>query len=195
MSCGRCVTPPASSLGRPACKNQKHTHPKKNKQHTDVFTPRQLFKHFVPVLRSKSNRRCFQVHMPLPLPRQLVIFGLGEWECTETTIAVEVLVSAEVPAQKIGTLSAQARYVEGQACAFHNKTKREAECVKIDFELRCLTWEGDWSADIVTVAAERGRRGVYGKIVLTVCGEVRGFQLLVKRWLNCCQHKGKQTGL
>ncbi|XP_038584213.1 acyl-CoA-binding domain-containing protein 5 [Micropterus salmoides] len=93
---------------------------------------------------SKSNRRCFQVHMPLPLPRQLVIFGLGEWECTETTIAVEVLVSAEVPAQKIGTLSAQAR---------------------------CLTWEGDWSADIVTVAAERGRRGVYGKIVLTVCGE------------------------
>lgn len=43
---------------------------------------------------------------------------------------------------------------------------------KIDFDLRCLTWEGDWSTDIVTVAAERGRRGVYGKIVLTVCGEV-----------------------
>lgn len=34
------------------------------------------------------------------------------------------------------------------------------------FDLRCLTWEGDWSADM---AAERGRRGVYGKIVLTVC--------------------------
>lgn len=42
----------------------------------------------------------------------------------------------------------------------------------MDFDLRCLTWEGDWSPDMVTVAAERGRRGVYGKIVLTVCGEV-----------------------
>ncbi|KAM6917414.1 uncharacterized protein PEZ65_013253 [Lycodopsis pacificus] len=93
----------------------------------------------------KSNRSCFQVHIPLPLPKPLVIFGLGEWNCSETTISVDVLVSAEVPAQKIGTLSAQAR---------------------------CLTWEGDWSADIVTVAAERGRRGVYGKIILTVCGEI-----------------------
>ncbi|XP_051249893.1 uncharacterized protein zgc:163014 [Dicentrarchus labrax] len=92
---------------------------------------------------SKSNRRCFQVHVPLPLPKHLVIFGLGEWKCNET-ISVDVLVSAEVPAQNIGTLSPQAR---------------------------CLTWEGDWSADIVTVAAERGRRGVYGKIVLSVCGE------------------------
>ncbi|AWP16569.1 putative acyl-CoA-binding domain-containing protein 4-like [Scophthalmus maximus] len=39
--------------------------------------------------------------------------------------------------------------------------------------IRCLTWEGDWSPDIATVAAERGRRGVYGKIVLTLCGESR----------------------
>uniref|UniRef100_UPI0037E7D7C9 rab9 effector protein with kelch motifs n=1 Tax=Semicossyphus pulcher TaxID=241346 RepID=UPI0037E7D7C9 len=93
---------------------------------------------------SKSNRRCFQVHVPLPLPKQLVVFGLGEWKCSETTISVEVVVSAEVPAQKIGTLSSQTR---------------------------CLTWEGDWSPDIASVAAERGRRGVYGKIVLTVCGE------------------------
>ncbi|XP_037652330.1 acyl-CoA-binding domain-containing protein 4 isoform X1 [Sebastes umbrosus] len=93
---------------------------------------------------SKSNRRRFQVHIPLPLPNHLVIFGMGEWKSSETTISVDVLVSAEVPAQKIGTLSAQAR---------------------------CLTWEGDWSPDMVTVAAERGRRGVYGKIVLTVCGE------------------------
>ncbi|XP_031134579.1 rab9 effector protein with kelch motifs isoform X1 [Sander lucioperca] len=93
---------------------------------------------------SKSNRSCFQVHIPLPLPKHLVVFGLGEWKCSETTISVDVLVSAEVPAQKIGTLSAQAR---------------------------CLIWEGDWSTDIVTVAAERGRRGLYGKIVLTVCRE------------------------
>ncbi|KAM7402975.1 hypothetical protein PAMA_003752 [Pampus argenteus] len=94
---------------------------------------------------SKFNRRCFQVHIPLPLPGQLVIFGLGEWKCTETRISVEVQVSAEVQAQKIGTLTPQAR---------------------------CLTWEGDWSEDISIVAAERGRRGVYGKIVLTVCGQI-----------------------
>ncbi|XP_078134258.1 uncharacterized protein LOC144535595 [Sander vitreus] len=93
---------------------------------------------------SKSNRSCFQVHIPLPLPKHLVIFGLGEWKCSETTISVDVLVSAEVPAQKIGTLSAHSR---------------------------CLIWEGDWSTDIVTVAAEKGRRGLYGKIVLTVCRE------------------------
>uniref|UniRef100_A0A671U9V2 Zgc:163014 n=1 Tax=Sparus aurata TaxID=8175 RepID=A0A671U9V2_SPAAU len=105
---------------------------------------------------SKSNRTCFQVHVPLPLPKHLVIFGLGEWKCSETSISVNVVVSAQGPAQKIGTLSAQAR---------------------------CLTWEGDWSDDIVKEAAEKGRRGVYGKIVLTVCGE----RLLVsvcpsKRW-------------
>nr|XP_019940457.1 PREDICTED: uncharacterized protein LOC109628035 isoform X2 [Paralichthys olivaceus] len=94
---------------------------------------------------SKSTRRCFQVHVPLPLPKQLVIFGLGEWRGGDaTTISVEVVVSAEVQAQRIGTLTSQAR---------------------------CLTWEGDWSSDITSVAAERGRRGVYGKIVLTVCGE------------------------
>ncbi|XP_054652829.1 uncharacterized protein zgc:163014 isoform X2 [Dunckerocampus dactyliophorus] len=90
---------------------------------------------------SKSNRRCFHVHVPLPLPKQLVIFGLGEWGCSETTISVEVVVSADVLPQNIGTLTSQAR---------------------------CLTFEGDWSSDMVAVAAERGRKGVYGKIVLTV---------------------------
>uniref|UniRef100_A0AAQ4QRF3 Zgc:163014 n=1 Tax=Gasterosteus aculeatus aculeatus TaxID=481459 RepID=A0AAQ4QRF3_GASAC len=93
---------------------------------------------------SKSNRSVFQVHIPLPLPKHLVIFGLGEWECSENPISVDVLVSAELLAQRIGTLSAQAR---------------------------CLTWEGEWSPDVVAVAAEKGRRGVYGKIILTVCGE------------------------
>ncbi|KAM6912514.1 uncharacterized protein FYW49_011015 isoform 2-T2 [Xenentodon cancila] len=95
---------------------------------------------------SKSNRRYFQVHVPLPLPKQLVIFGLGEWPCKETTISVEVAVSEEAEAQKVGTLSSQ---------------------------VKCLTWEGDWDKDILAVAAERGRRGVYGKIVLKVCGELQ----------------------
>lgn len=63
-------------------------------------------------VRSKSNRASFQVHIPLPLPKHLVIFGLGEWKRSEMTISVDVLVSADVPAQKIGTLSAQTRCVE-----------------------------------------------------------------------------------
>ncbi|CAG10604.1 unnamed protein product [Tetraodon nigroviridis] len=37
--------------------------------------------------------------------------------------------------------------------------------------IRCLIWEGDWRRDVATAAAEKGRRGVYGKIVLTVCAE------------------------
>ncbi|KAM9708946.1 uncharacterized protein ACNS7B_001078 isoform 1-T1 [Menidia menidia] len=92
----------------------------------------------------KSNRRCFQVHIPLPLPKMLVVFGLGEWACEDTTISAEVVVSGDVQAQNIGTLSSQAK---------------------------CLTWEGDWSSEVVTAAAERGRRGVYAKMVLKVCGE------------------------
>ncbi|XP_041827350.1 rab9 effector protein with kelch motifs isoform X2 [Melanotaenia boesemani] len=94
---------------------------------------------------SKSRGRCFQAHIPLPLPKQLVIFGLGEWTCKETTISAEVVVS-DLQAQIIGTLSSQ---------------------------VKCLTWEGDWSNDVVRVGAERGRRGVYGKIVLRVCGQLQ----------------------
>uniref|UniRef100_A0A8C6T1N4 Zgc:163014 n=1 Tax=Neogobius melanostomus TaxID=47308 RepID=A0A8C6T1N4_9GOBI len=92
---------------------------------------------------SKSNHRYFQVHVPLPLPKQLVIFGFGEWESSKT-ISVEVLVSANVQAQNIGTLSAHTR---------------------------CLTWEGEWNHEIAAVATEKGMKGVYGKIVLTVCEE------------------------
>lgn len=63
------------------------------------------------------------------------------------------------------------------------------ECVS---KLRCLIWEGEWRADVATVAAERGRRGVYGKIVLTVCGAVRWFsrhltrQTLTLNLIGCC---------
>ncbi|CAB1335199.1 unnamed protein product, partial [Coregonus sp. 'balchen'] len=68
-------------------------------------TPRQFI--------SKSNRQCHQVHVPLPLPKQLVVFSLGEWRflSSETTISVDVLVSQEVKPQRIGTLSAQTREI------------------------------------------------------------------------------------
>uniref|UniRef100_A0A096LXW6 Zgc:163014 n=1 Tax=Poecilia formosa TaxID=48698 RepID=A0A096LXW6_POEFO len=82
----------------------------------------------------KSNRSRFQVHIPLPLPKQLVIFGFGDWSCKYATLSAEVVVSEDVQPQNIGTLSPQ---------------------------IKCLTWEGDWSDDIITVAEERGRKGVY----------------------------------
>lgn len=82
------------------------------------------------------------MHVPLPLPEQLVIFGLGQWESSES-ISAEVLVSAQVQAQNIGVLSAQTR---------------------------CLTWEGDWNQDIS--AAAKGKKSVHVfKIMLTVCRE------------------------
>ncbi|RVE57156.1 hypothetical protein OJAV_G00213600 [Oryzias javanicus] len=80
----------------------------------------------------KSNRKCFQAYVPLPLPQQLIVFGLGDWPCKETNLSVEVVVSEKVEAQEIGTLSS---------------------------EKKCLTWEGKWREEIVTVGAERGRKG------------------------------------
>lgn len=64
------------------------------------------------LIRSKSNRKCFQAHIPLPLPKQLVIFGLGEWKSGDATMSVDVVVGAELPVQRIGTLSTHDRYVE-----------------------------------------------------------------------------------
>lgn len=124
-------------------------------------------------IHSKSNRKCFQVHVPLPLPKHLVIFGLGEWKSSDVdaTISADVVVSAELPAQRIGTLSTQARYVE-DLLKKKKKKKTAKSPLRMRNKPRCLIWEGDWRRDVITVAAEKGRRGVYGKIVLTVCGEV-----------------------
>ncbi|XP_066526166.1 rab9 effector protein with kelch motifs [Hoplias malabaricus] len=96
---------------------------------------------------SNVNRRSYQVQMPLPLPKQLMIFSLGEWTkfSCDTTILIEVSVSPDVKPQKIGILSPNSR---------------------------CLVWEGDWTLDILAHSAEKSRRGLYAKVVLTVCGEV-----------------------
>lgn len=100
-----------------------------------------------------------------------MIFGLGEWKSSDVdaTISVDVVVSAELPAQRIGTLSTHARYVED---LFKKREKTAKSPFRMRDKPRCLIWEGDWRRDVMTVAAEKGRRGVYGKIVLTVCGEV-----------------------
>ncbi|XP_076834239.1 uncharacterized protein LOC143480428 isoform X2 [Brachyhypopomus gauderio] len=97
---------------------------------------------------SNVNRRSYQVKLPLPLPKQLVVFGLGEWTSfsCETSIFIEVFVSPDVNPQKIGVLSSHSR---------------------------CLVWEGDWTRDLLAESTRRRRRGVCAKVLLTVCGEVK----------------------
>nr|XP_015205842.1 PREDICTED: uncharacterized protein LOC102689185 [Lepisosteus oculatus] len=97
---------------------------------------------------SKSNRLSYRAQLPLPLPKQLVVFSLGDWKSysSDTTISVEVLVSPDVKPQKIGGLSS---------------------------ETRCLVWEGDWRLDLLTAAMEQADLGVSGKIVLTVSGKAK----------------------
>ncbi|XP_061088069.1 uncharacterized protein zgc:163014 isoform X3 [Conger conger] len=97
---------------------------------------------------SKSNRLHYQVQLPLPLPKELIIFSLGDWKSfsSETTISVEVSISQDLKPQKIGTLSSKQR---------------------------CLIWEGDWRMDLLTETMEKARKGMYGKILLNVCGEMK----------------------
>lgn len=86
--------------------------------------------------------------MPLPLPKQLIVFSLGEWSSfsSDTEISVEVLLGPEVKSQVIGTLSPQSR---------------------------CLIWQGVWTPELLTEATQRGRRGVYAKVMLSITGRVR----------------------
>uniref|UniRef100_A0A8C2B8E9 Zgc:163014 n=1 Tax=Cyprinus carpio TaxID=7962 RepID=A0A8C2B8E9_CYPCA len=94
------------------------------------------------------NRTTYQVQMPLPLPKQLIVFGLGDWSSfsSDTEISVEVLLGAEVKSQVIGTLSPHSR---------------------------CLIWQGVWTPELLAEATQRGRRGVYAKVMLSIHGQVR----------------------
>lgn len=61
----------------------------------------------------------FQAWLPLPLPEQLVVFGLGDWSCysPDTSIAVDVLVSPGIAPQRVGTLQPTCRLVAGAGAA------------------------------------------------------------------------------
>ncbi|NXY48157.1 GACHH protein, partial [Ceuthmochares aereus] len=89
----------------------------------------------------------FQAWLPLPLPPQLVVFGLGDWSCysPDTSIAVDVLVSPAVPPQRVGTLE-PAR--------------------------RSLVWEGKWRTDVFMASLEEMCKGNSVKLVLTVDGQL-----------------------
>ncbi|NXF79374.1 TYW23 protein, partial [Sclerurus mexicanus] len=89
----------------------------------------------------------FQAWLPLPLPRQLVVFSLGDWSCysVDTSIAVDVLVCPGVPPQRVGTLE---------------PTRRS------------LVWEGDWRMDIFMASLKEMDKGKPVRLVLTVNGQL-----------------------
>ncbi|NXH12851.1 GACHH protein, partial [Bucco capensis] len=89
----------------------------------------------------------FEAWMPLPLPKQLVVFGLGDWSCysPDTSIAVDVLVTAGVTPQRVGMLE-PAR--------------------------RSLVWEGDWRTDIFMASLKEMDKGNSVKLVLSVNGRL-----------------------
>ncbi|XP_017597384.1 PREDICTED: rab9 effector protein with kelch motifs [Corvus brachyrhynchos] len=89
----------------------------------------------------------FQAWLPLPLPKQLVVFGLGDWSCysPDTSIAVDVLVSPGVAPQRVGTLE---------------PTRRS------------LVWEDDWRTDIFMASLKEMDKGNPVRLVLTVNGQL-----------------------
>ncbi|NXI62511.1 GACHH protein, partial [Anseranas semipalmata] len=89
----------------------------------------------------------YQAWLPLPLPKQLVVFGLGDWSSysPDTSIAVDVLVAPGIGAQRVGTL--------GPTC-------------------RSLVWEGDWRTDVFMASLKEMDKGNSVKLVLTVNGQL-----------------------
>ncbi|NXN34415.1 TYW23 protein, partial [Nycticryphes semicollaris] len=89
----------------------------------------------------------FQAWLPLPLPKQLVVFGLGDWSCysPDTSVTVDVFVSPGVAPQRVGML---------------------------DPTCRSLVWEGDWRTDIFVASLEEMDKGNLLKLVLTVNGQL-----------------------
>uniref|UniRef100_A0A8C3BNC1 Rab9 effector protein with kelch motifs-like n=1 Tax=Cairina moschata TaxID=8855 RepID=A0A8C3BNC1_CAIMO len=98
-------------------------------------------------LGSQSSKMGYQAWLPLPLPRQLVVFGLGDWSSysPDTSVAVDVLVAPGVGAQRVGTLG---------------PTRRS------------LVWEGDWRTDIFMASLKEMDKGNCVKLVLTVDGQL-----------------------
>ncbi|XP_064006503.1 rab9 effector protein with kelch motifs-like isoform X2 [Pogoniulus pusillus] len=100
-------------------------------------------------LGSQSSKMGFQAWLPLPLPKQLVVFALGDWSCysADTSVVVDVLVTPGIAPQQLGTL--------------------EPAC-------RSLVWEGDWRTDIFMASLKEMDKGNYVKLILTVNGQVKG---------------------
>ncbi|NXV08783.1 KEL2 protein, partial [Cettia cetti] len=95
----------------------------------------------------------FQAWLPLPLPKQLVVFALGDWSCysPDTSIAVDVLVAPGIAPQRVGTLEPTRSH--GPLC-------------------RSLVWEDDWRTDIFMASLKEMDKGNPVRLVLTVNGQL-----------------------
>ncbi|NWI17020.1 RNGB protein, partial [Crypturellus soui] len=89
----------------------------------------------------------YQTWLPVPLPKQLVVFGLGDWSCysPDTNIAVDVQVAGDIKSQRIGRLEPMRR---------------------------SLVWEGDWKTDVFMASLKDMDKGSSVKLVLTVNGQL-----------------------
>uniref|UniRef100_A0A6J0TVA0 Uncharacterized protein isoform X2 n=1 Tax=Pogona vitticeps TaxID=103695 RepID=A0A6J0TVA0_9SAUR len=94
-------------------------------------------------LSSKCHRKFYQTRLPLPLPKHLVIFGLGDWShfSQKTSISVDILVNPDIKPQRIGELGP---------------------------ERRCFVWEGAWRVDVLMAAFKEVQSGHPFKLLLTV---------------------------
>ncbi|KAJ6661289.1 hypothetical protein lerEdw1_015426 [Lerista edwardsae] len=94
-------------------------------------------------LSRKCGGNCYQARLPLPLPKQLVIFGLGDWGnySQKVSITVEIWVNPDIKPQRIG---------------------------KLEPETRCLVWEGDWRVDVLLASFKQAESGCPIKLLLRV---------------------------
>ncbi|XP_043552822.1 rab9 effector protein with kelch motifs [Chiloscyllium plagiosum] len=99
------------------------------------------------------NSSMFHCRLVLPLPKHLVIFGVGNWDTSpeETFLSVEVSVSPETKSQRIGMLSSVAR---------------------------CLVWQGEWRTDLMAAANTNAERGGHGTLSLTLNGQLKRVDFL-----------------
>ncbi|XP_068110582.1 uncharacterized protein [Hyperolius riggenbachi] len=97
-------------------------------------------------LVSKGGRLTFQLPLPLPLPKQMVIFSLGDWSSytSDTHVSAHLYAGSAQP-QHIGNLSS---------------------------ESRSLVWEGKWNLEIVMDCVKLAAQGIPAKLILTVTGKV-----------------------
>ncbi|XP_005047552.1 PREDICTED: rab9 effector protein with kelch motifs-like isoform X1 [Ficedula albicollis] len=126
----------------------------------------------------------FQAWLPLPLPRQLVVFGLGDWSCysADTSIAVDVLVAPGIAPQRVGTLEPARRLQQelprcpGKAFCFLLLLDSLAVTQKLlgpaGRPPRSLVWEDNWRTDIFMASLKEMDKGNPVRLVLTVNGKL-----------------------
>ncbi|XP_059816490.1 ras guanine nucleotide exchange factor F isoform X3 [Hypanus sabinus] len=89
----------------------------------------------------------FRCRLEVPLPKYLVVFGLGSWDTytEDTSFSVEVSVGPELKPHRIGVLSSA---------------------------VRCLVWQGDWTSELTDVAGAQGKRSGWPALCVVLGGQM-----------------------